>query len=116
MLSFPTPAPPDDDILIGAFPFHPKVPKETFLYSEARLGGVVAVTPCKGLVREREAVIGILLLYANSARRCVGQVRFDSMLNTLDVREGAWCVGRDMTDNRIIAAVEAFPPRRGDVD
>lgn len=116
---FPTPYPPDPPILVRTSPFHPQVSKEEFLYSEAQLGGLgglVAVTPCKGVVREQEAVVGLLLLYANGARRCVGQVRFDSMLGTLDVSGGSWCIGRDVADNRTIASVDVFPPRASGVD
>lgn len=117
--SLPTPYPPDLPILVQVSPFHPQVSKEKFLYSEAQLeelGGLVAVAPCKGVVREQEAVVGLLLLYANGARRCVGQVRFDSMLGTLDVSGGSWCVGRDVADNRTIASVDVFPPRASGVD
>lgn len=116
MFSVPTLTPQPRDIRIGVVPFHPQIPEERFLYSEARLGGLVALTPCKGIVRGREAIIGILLLYADGARRCVGQVRFDSMLGTLDVRERAWGVGKDVADDTTIVSVDTFPPRASGVD
>lgn len=107
MLSLPTPTAPDNDILTGALPSHLRVSKEKSLCAGGRLAGseafvVVAVTPRRGLVRERGAAIRTLLLYANGTRTCrrEGHIHFNSILGESDGRGRAWCIGRYMATTR----------------
>lgn len=108
MLAFETHMPEPDDLLVGMIPHRYAVPGEGFLYSEASLENVRAVTPCRGLVRGRQAVIGILLRYENGDRECLGQFRFDSMMGEVDVHDREWCIGRK---GKTIVAVDVWPPR-----
>lgn len=111
MLSFGSDLPRNNDLLVMRAPCRPIIPMEKFIYSEACLGSVVAVTPCRGQVRGEQAVIGLLLRYENGDRECVGQFRFDMMMAELDVRDTSWCIGRGVEDDETVVAVEVWPPR-----
>lgn len=89
-----------------------EIPPEKFLYSEASLDAVVAVTPCRGEVRGKKALIGMLLLYINGDRECVGQVRFDTMLPKMDVLHCNMCLGRCDSDDETVLLVACWPPPR----
>ncbi|KAJ4263567.1 hypothetical protein NW762_006387 [Fusarium torreyae] len=63
-----------------------EVPECKYYYSSVELDGVRQITPCKSWRSRRpDAILGLLLTYADGRQRCVGEVRLDFLGDPMDV-------------------------------
>lgn len=111
-VGFDTPRQGYNEIFIGMVPLQAGIQPEKFLYSEARLDDIAVVSLCSGIVRGKEAVIGLMFSYDNGDRACVGQIRFNAMLAYIIARHHRICIRRSEDDGETVLQVARWPPPR----
>ncbi|KJZ80055.1 hypothetical protein HIM_00769 [Hirsutella minnesotensis 3608] len=65
---------------------NPLLLQEDYFYTSSRLAGLTSITPCKR--QGSEAILGLLLSFTDGHKNVVGQVRFDSLAQPIEVYEG----------------------------
>lgn len=108
-VGFDTPRQGYNEMFIGMVPPQAGIQPEKYLYSEARLDGIVIVSLCSGIVRGKKAVIGLMFMYDNGDRACVGQIRFNAMLSYITVRNHRLCILRSGDDGETVLQVACWP-------
>lgn len=114
----PEPAPASSPLILPrSLSPHPKATFfESYFYSTADLEGIERIVPCQRNILGRQHIIGLCLDFPEGRRSCVGQVRLDSLGNSvqLGAHHSVW-LGFSKEDHRpFVSALELSEPEPGE--